>query len=171
MRFGKHLLGSVLLLGPSVPSAALQEVRSPFGTEVYQLTRNGGGLGCDLQETDIFARRQSGLSVTWTVERLRTNMCWHAGRDSVHAWISSDSCPPLDAIMQKLPQAAVASRAAQNPAVAPPTETPLTKLQTFPNAWSAAGVESEYDGPLVRWWLDAEKTLASCWTDHPPRSR
>ena len=157
------LVVAALLFAPTAGSSGAPASNQPLGVEHYLLTRNGGGLGFDLQETDIFYLRQSGAHPQWSIERLRTER-GPSGRTTVHDWILGEHCPALGEVMKALPQARNLAHASDDPKVMV-TDTPATKLVTTSNGWYVTDEQTEFRGPLVEWWTAAEKSLSSCWTE------
>lgn len=130
----------------------------------FRLTQEGGGLCCYLSEDVIFSLELQRHS--WFIERRRREAVFQT-EYVAHQWASAKDCPALSAIMNELPDVRKADRkSAPERKLIFVTDTPLLTLTTIGKQPSKQS-ESEWQGPLVKWWQSAVVRLKSCWNDYP----
>ena len=151
----------------------------PPTTELYRLQQHGGGLGVLLdQSVVILAVGDAGKDRQFVIERQRRDRDWCGSKSAdgkcvasdvtVHDWATSSRyCSSLDIIVEGFSDFRETGR--EHPAIVV-TDTPLTTLEFAPAAADGKPphILSEYVGPVVAWWRDAEHDLKSCWTTTPP---
>ena len=155
---------------PPAPASALSVAR-------YRLQQHGGGMGIQVDETImVFFVSATSRDPQWILERQRRDRNWCGEKSAdgrcvatdivVHDWAKSSNCPLLGLYVEGLSDFRKTGR--EHPSVLV-TDTPLTTLEFLSStAHGDQEVLSEYAGPLVTWWRDAEQSLIPCWTTEPP---
>jgi hypothetical protein len=140
-------------------------------TEQFRLTRKGGGMGYGLDETVTFSTlRNRGEPFgypRWIVERVKSenHMCAQPERcpqTTVHDWLDSGQCREVYLLAEGFADFRPQPNEQQI------TDTPLTTLRWKGESDAASSSLSEYVGPLVTWWDEWSKSLATCWSTKNP---
>lgn len=150
----------------------------PYALERYRVTKKGGGLGLDLDQTVIVSVvMNAGVGRTrWIAERLRRDQHWCGGavdgrcaseNRAVHDWIDGDSCPALEAAFEDLAHIKLTAFAPPARSAVPMmTDTPRVSVSGPPDHMGGYGDRltlSGLAGPVVNWWSRSDELLAHCW--------
>lgn len=157
----------------SLPGAACAE---PSLTADYVVTRAQASPSNEENQVAIISRAfepRAAKPAFWVIER-RVATRYFADRKVRHEWADSRTCPAVTATAQEV------GRLPPTRLVAPggvaSSVTPFHVAVTAVRGQAAAapgGVTSvtlsDWEGPVTRWWIRAEKSLAGCWKSDAPR--
>lgn len=174
----RHIFIAVLFMDV-LPSSAWAQDQGRFW-QGYQVTRQGGGLGIEIDEVVKFSFSGSPENRHWIAERTKRDSNWCGRRESgkcrattnsVHEWIDGARCPELRQALTELATIKFGGFAPPDGIV--PTmvsDTPFTEVTGYPAAEAGVGPRLKlgaFEGPIVDWWDRSETRLQHCWTGKP----
>lgn len=122
----------------------------------------------------VFADRVA-KPLFWVIER-RVATRHFADRKERHEWADSRTCPAVTAAataVGKLPAARLVAPGGKASGPTPfhvAVTTVRGQAATAPGGVSRVSL-SDWNGPVTRWWAQAEKGLAKCWKAEAPQHR